>query len=80
MAAICLRDLATRKLGTGVPGLLVTVVTASQALIDAALVLVLHLVALGGCGFDDDGSPIDMGDPTDWQTPRRYEVGFRVEF
>ena len=23
---------------------------------------------------------IDMGDPTDWQTPRRHEVGFRVEF
>jgi hypothetical protein len=35
---------------------------------------------VSGCGFDDDGSPIDMGDPTDWQTPRRYEVGFRVEF
>ncbi|MGD8440662.1 MAG: TonB-dependent receptor, partial [Holophagae bacterium] len=30
---------------------------------------------VSGCGFDDDGSPIDMGDPTDWQTPRRYEVG-----
>jgi len=27
-----------------------------------------------GCG------DVDMGGPTDWQTPRRYEVGFRVEF
>ena len=29
---------------------------------------------ISGCG------DIEMGDPTDWQTPRRYEVGFRVEF
>jgi hypothetical protein len=35
---------------------------------------------ISGCGFDDDGSPINMGDPPDWQTPRRYEIGFRVEF
>jgi len=35
---------------------------------------------ISGCGFDEDGGPINMGDPTDWQTPRRYEVGFRVEF
>jgi hypothetical protein len=27
-----------------------------------------------GCG------EIDMGNPTNWQVPRRYEVGFRVEF
>ncbi len=35
---------------------------------------------IGGCGLAEDGAPIDMGDPTDWQTPRRYELGFRVEF
>jgi hypothetical protein len=35
---------------------------------------------ISGCGFEEDGSPITMGDPTDWQTPRRYELGFRVEF
>jgi hypothetical protein len=35
---------------------------------------------VSGCGFEEDGSPITMGDPTDWQTPRRYELGFRVEF
>jgi outer membrane receptor protein involved in Fe transport len=29
---------------------------------------------ISGCG------DIEMGEPTDWQTPRRYEVGFRVEF
>jgi hypothetical protein len=29
---------------------------------------------ISGCG------EFEMGDPTDWQTPRRYEVGFRVEF
>jgi hypothetical protein len=29
---------------------------------------------VGGCG------EIEMGEPTDWQTPRRYELGFRVEF
>jgi len=22
----------------------------------------------------------EMGDPVDWQTPRRYEVGLRIEF
>ena len=27
-----------------------------------------------GCGG------FDMGEPTNWQTPRRYEVGFRLEF
>jgi hypothetical protein len=35
---------------------------------------------ISGCGYGADGSPILMGDPTYWQTPRRYEVGFRVEF
>ncbi len=35
---------------------------------------------ISGCGFDEDGSPFNMGDPTHWQMPRRYEVGFRVEF
>ena len=29
---------------------------------------------IGGCGS------YEMGDFTDWQTPRRYEVGFRFEF
>jgi hypothetical protein len=29
---------------------------------------------VSGCG------DINMGEPTNWQTPRRYEVGFRVEF
>jgi hypothetical protein len=33
-----------------------------------------------GCGADAEGNPIEFGDPEDWQTPRRYEVGFRVEF
>jgi len=35
---------------------------------------------ISGCGAAEDGAPIAMGDPTDWQTPRRYELGFRVEF
>ena len=35
---------------------------------------------ISGCGLDEGGAPIEMGDPTDWQTPRRYELGFRVEF
>ena len=35
---------------------------------------------VSGCGFEEDGSPITMGAPKDWQTPRRYELGFRVEF
>jgi hypothetical protein len=35
---------------------------------------------VSGCGLDEGGAPIEMGDATDWQTPRRYEVGFRVEF
>ena len=35
---------------------------------------------ISGCGSYEDGAPIKMGDPTNWQTPRRYEVGFRVEF
>jgi outer membrane receptor protein involved in Fe transport len=35
---------------------------------------------ISGCGFDENDNPMDMGDPILWQTPRRYEVGFRVEF
>ncbi len=35
---------------------------------------------ISGCGFNEDESPVNMGDPIWWQTPRRYEVGFRVEF
>ena len=35
---------------------------------------------LSGCGFFEDGAPINMGNPVNWQTPRRYELGFRVEF
>jgi hypothetical protein len=35
---------------------------------------------ISGCGFDEDGNPFNMGDAIDWQIPRRYEVGFRVEF
>lgn len=35
---------------------------------------------VNGCGADDDGSPIVLGDPITWQVPRRYEAGFRVEF
>lgn len=34
----------------------------------------------GGCGHRDDGSDIEWGDATDWQNPRRYEAGFRLEF
>jgi len=26
---------------------------------------------ISGCGVDKDGAPIDMGDPTNWQAPRR---------
>jgi hypothetical protein len=35
---------------------------------------------ISGCGVAEDGAPIVMGDPTDWQPPRRYELGFRLEF
>jgi hypothetical protein len=35
---------------------------------------------ISGCGFYDDDGRIEMADPTDWQLPRRYEAGFRVEF
>jgi hypothetical protein len=35
---------------------------------------------ISGCGVAGNGDPIDMGDPTNWQTPRRYELGFRVGF
>ena len=35
---------------------------------------------ISGCGIQADGAPIAMANPIDWQTPRRYELGFRVEF
>jgi hypothetical protein len=35
---------------------------------------------ISGCGSYDDERPINMGDPLEWQSPRRYELGFRVEF
>jgi hypothetical protein len=31
---------------------------------------------VSGCGGDE----FEMGEPTDWQTPRRWELGFRIEF
>jgi hypothetical protein len=30
--------------------------------------------SISGCG------DYELGDPDDWRTPRRWEVGFRVEF
>ena len=36
--------------------------------------------SVSGCGTHDNGDPILAGDATNWQTPRRYELGFRVEF
>ena len=35
--------------------------------------------SINGC-TDSDGNHADTGGATNWQTPRRYEVGFRVEF
>ena len=35
--------------------------------------------SINGC-TDVNGDSVDTGGPTDWQTPRRYEVGFRFEF
>ena len=34
---------------------------------------------VSGCG-DIDGVPAELGDPTDWETPRSWEVGFRLTF
>ena len=34
---------------------------------------------VNGC-TDTAGEHADTGGPTNWQTPRRYELGFRVEF
>jgi hypothetical protein len=34
---------------------------------------------VSGCG-EIDGIPVDLGDPTDWETPRRWEVGLRLTF
>ena len=35
--------------------------------------------SINGC-TDTDGNHADTGGATNWQTPRRYELGFRVEF
>jgi len=35
--------------------------------------------SINGC-TDADGNHADTGGATNWQTPRRYELGFRVEF
>ena len=35
--------------------------------------------SINGC-TDTAGEHADTGGPTNWQTPRRYELGFRVEF
>ncbi len=35
--------------------------------------------SINGC-TDTNGDHADTGGPTNWQTPRRYELGFRVEF
>ena len=35
--------------------------------------------SINGC-TDADGNHADTGEATNWQTPRRYELGFRVEF
>ena len=36
--------------------------------------------SVSGCGTDGDGDAIEMGDATNFRTPRRYELGFRFEF
>ena len=35
--------------------------------------------SVSGC-TNTDGDFVDTGGPTDWQTPMRFELGFRVEF
>jgi hypothetical protein len=35
--------------------------------------------SVSGC-TNTDGDHVDTGGPTDWQTPMRFELGFRVEF
>jgi hypothetical protein len=35
--------------------------------------------SINGC-TDVNGESVDLGGPTNWQTPLRYELGFRVEF
>ncbi len=32
-----------------------------------------------GCG-EIDGVPVQLGDPVDWETPRAWEIGFRLTF
>ena len=34
----------------------------------------------GGCANPEGPGQVPLGAATNWQTPRRYEVGFRVEF
>jgi hypothetical protein len=33
-----------------------------------------------GCANPEGDGIVNLGDPIEWQNPRRYEVGFRVEF
>jgi hypothetical protein len=33
-----------------------------------------------GCSDPEGDGLVDIGDPIEWQNPRRYEVGFRIEF
>jgi len=35
--------------------------------------------SVSGC-TNIDGDHVDTGGPIDWQTPMRFELGFRVEF
>jgi len=36
--------------------------------------------SINNCGAPGAADPILLGDATNWQIPRRYEIGFRVEF
>ena len=33
-----------------------------------------------GCGNPEGDGTVGLGSPIDWSLPRRYEVGFRIEF
>jgi hypothetical protein len=35
---------------------------------------------LNGCANPEGDGLVNIGDPIDWRLPRRYEVGFRIEF
>ena len=37
-------------------------------------------IATAVCIYDTGCGDFDLGDPTEWQQPRRYELGLRVEF